>query len=160
MLVTLAAVGKLKAGPDQELFQRYWDRLKAAGKSSGITSLRVVELPESRAQTIDERKADEAARLLKSVTAEAFIVALDERGAAFTSPQFAASLGKWCGSGRKELALMIGGPDGHASSLIKRADVSVALGTMTLPHGLARVVLAEQIYRAVTILSGHPYHRS
>ena len=123
VLVTLAAVGKLKAGPDQELFHRYWDRLKAAGRTSGITSLRVVELPESRAQSVDERKADEGARLLKAVAAEAFIVALDERGKSLTSPQFAASLGGWCGGGRKELALMIGGPDGHAPLSAERARI-------------------------------------
>ena len=159
MLLTLAAVGKLKAGPDQDLFQRYWDRLKAQGRTAGVTSLKVVELPESRAQSVDERKADEAARLLKAVTSDALIIALDERGKSLTSPQFAAAFGGWCGSGCKELVLVIGGPDGHGPELINRARMSIALGAMTLPHGLARVVLAEQLYRAVTILSGHPYHR-
>jgi 23S rRNA (pseudouridine1915-N3)-methyltransferase len=155
----LAAVGKLKAGPDRELFDRYWDRLQQSGRKVGITSAKAVELPESRATASLDRKSDEATRLLRGVRDGACVIALDETGKAHTSETFAAFIRKQCDAGIPELALLIGGPDGHSTSVRTRADLVLNLGTMTLPHGLARIVLAEQLYRATTILTGHPYHR-
>ncbi len=160
MRLMLAAVGRLKAGPDRELFDRYWDRLAASGRQLGITNIRHVELPESRAASAAERKADEAARLLAVARDATGIVALDETGRAHTSASFAAHLGKLRDSGASELAFLIGGADGHGAAVLARATLILNLGTLTLPHGLARIVLAEQLYRATTILAGHPYHRA
>ncbi len=159
MHLLLAAVGKLKAGADRELFDRYWDRLQPAGRKIGIAGAKVVELAESRATAPAERKVDEAARLLRGIREGACVVALDEAGKSMTSETFAAFIRKQCDAGVPELALLIGGPDGHGASVRTRADLVLNLGTMTLPHGLARIVLAEQLYRAATILTGHPYHR-
>jgi 23S rRNA (pseudouridine1915-N3)-methyltransferase len=160
MRLTLAAVGKLKAGPDRELFARYWDRLEASGRKIGISATRLVELPESRAANAAERKADEAARLLATARDGCEIVALDETGRGHTSESFASYVSKRRDDGCAELAFLIGGPDGHGPAVIARAKLVFNLGTLTLPHGLARIVLAEQLYRATTILAGHPYHRS
>jgi 23S rRNA (pseudouridine1915-N3)-methyltransferase len=85
---------------------------------------------------------------------------LDERGRTMSSAEFAQYLGTRRDDGIKHAALLLGGPDGHAASLRSSAQLPLSLGPMTLPHGLARVVLVEQIYRAITILSGHPYHRA
>ena len=160
MRIVLAAVGKLKAGPDRDLFDRYWDRLQASGRRVGITGVKCVELPESRAAATDERKADETARLLKLVAPGACVVALDETGRSHTSITFAQFVRRQCDAGVPELALLVGGPEGHGADILARADLTLNLGTMTLPHGLARIVVAEQLYRATTILSGHPYHRA
>jgi len=156
----LAAIGKLKAGPDRDLFDRYWDRLEAAGRGVGITSRKLVELPESRAATADVRKADEAERLLTAIGTGTDAIALDEAGKGLSSPAFAALVRQHCDGGAGTLAFLIGGPDGHGAEVAKRAKVRLNLGTLTLPHGLARIVIAEQLYRATTILSGHPYHRA
>jgi 23S rRNA (pseudouridine1915-N3)-methyltransferase len=160
MRLTLAAIGRLKSGPDHELFDRYWDRLEASGRKIGITGVRLAELPESRAANAADRKADEATRLLAAARDMAEIIALDETGSAHTSASFAAYIGKRRDGGCAELAFLVGGPDGHGPSVLARARLVLNLGTLTLPHGLARIVLAEQIYRATTILAGHPYHRS
>jgi 23S rRNA (pseudouridine1915-N3)-methyltransferase len=160
MRVTLAAIGRLKAGPDRELFARYWDRLEGAGRKIGVAPVRLVELPESKAAGASERKADEASRLLKAIGDTGMLVALDETGKSLTSVEFARLVGRCRDGGETALSLVIGGPDGHGPDLLQRAKIVLNLGTMTLPHGLARIVLAEQLYRATTILSGHPYHRS
>ena len=159
MRLTLAAIGRLKAGPDRELFDRYWGRLDAAGRKVGVTGVKLVELAESRAAVVAERKADEAARLLKAAGQGALIVALDEGGKSLSSVAFAQFIGRHRDDGCAEMALMIGGPDGHGADVLARAQLVLGLGAMTLPHGLARIVIAEQLYRAMTILSGHPYHR-
>ena len=160
MHIVLAAVGKLKAGPDRELFERYWDRVAASGRKVGIANIRCVEIPESRSANGAERKADEAQRLLRIPVQGARSVVLDETGQSLTSQTFAAFIRRQCDGGVPELAIFIGGPDGHGEALLKKADLVLNLGTMTLPHGLARIVIAEQVYRATTILAGHPYHRS
>ena len=160
MQIVLAAVGKLKAGPDRDLFERYWERLAASGRKVGISSTKCVELPESRAQTVLERKTDEAARLLAHAGSNVITVALDETGQSLSSHAFAQFIRRQCDSGVPALTVAIGGPDGHGDRLLQRADLILNLGAMTLPHGLARIVLAEQLYRATTILTGHPYHRA
>jgi 23S rRNA (pseudouridine1915-N3)-methyltransferase len=159
MRVTVGAIGRLKAGPDRELFDRYWDRLEGSGRQVGITSVKLVELADSRAAGVAERKADEAARLLKSLRDGTSVIALDETGRSLTSAKFAQHIARLRDDGQSDVAFLIGGPDGHDPSVLKRATLVLNLGTLTLPHGLARIVLAEQLYRATTILSGHPYHR-
>lgn len=158
--LTIAAIGRLKDGAERELMERYVGRCSAPGRNLGIGPLAVVEFPESRRFGADERKSEEAARLLAAVTTVPRRIALDERGKLATSAAFAASIAAWRDAGDSGVAFLIGGPDGHGEAVLASATDRLSLGPMTLPHGLARVILAEQIYRAITILSGHPYHRA
>jgi len=159
MRLTLAAIGKLKDGPERDLFGRYWQRLEALGRKVSLAPCSLVELPESRAASADLRMADEARRLTEKLSGSR-IIALDERGKTLGSEAFAAMLRRHRDAGTAPLALVIGGPDGHSQTFRDSALDVVSLGAMTLPHGLARVVIAEQLYRAATIIAGHPYHRS
>ncbi len=159
MRITLAVVGRLKDGPDRALFERYWERLQAGGRKLALHPVKLLELPESRAATVDLRKTDEAARLAAAVPDATYRIALDETGRALSSAAFAAHLAARRDAGVRTLGFFIGGPDGHGQALLAIADLKLALGAMTLPHGLARIVLAEQLYRASTILAGHAYHR-
>lgn len=159
MRVLIAAVGKLKDDAERDMVARYAKRFDAQGRGLGLGPLEIVELPESRAATAEARKADEAQRLLKAASAATLKIALDAAGQAMTSEAFAARLAKETNAGIKTCALLIGGPDGHGSDVLAAAQLKLSLGAMTLPHGLARAVLAEQLYRAATILAGHPYHR-
>lgn len=158
MRVTIAAVGRLKDGGERVLVDRYLDRL-ALAKSIGIAPVREVEVGEGRGALPADRRIDEATRLAKAVAEADALVVLDPKGRSLTSEAFAAWLGARRDAGTRHMAFVIGGPDGHGAELLARSALTLAFGAMTLPHGLARVVLAEQIYRAVTILSGHPYHR-
>jgi 23S rRNA (pseudouridine1915-N3)-methyltransferase len=160
MRVTLAAVGKLKDGGERDLFERYAKRFDQAGRALALGPLIVVQLAESKSSDAGQRKADEASRLLKAVAGADLIVALDEYGQQEGSTAFAKRVGKVRDEGTAHLAFIIGGPDGQGDEVLAAARLKLALGPMTLPHGLARIVLAEQLYRTVTILSGHPYHRA
>lgn len=160
MKLTLAAVGKLKAGPERDLYERYADRIRSAGKQAGLGPLSVVEIPESRKKTANERKAEESAQLLERIAEGCVILALDERGKGMTSDAFAWMLAGYRDAGAGRAAFVIGGADGHADDMRAQAGRLISLGPMTMAHGLARVVLAEQLYRAITILTGHPYHRA
>jgi 23S rRNA (pseudouridine1915-N3)-methyltransferase len=159
MRLVIAAVGRLKDGPERTLFERYWDRLEASGRSVGLGPLALFEVPESRATGRAERVADEAQRLLAKVSGVDVKVALDEHGKGQTTDAFTAFLRDGRNAGTS-LAFLIGGPDGHGPAVLHAADLKLSLGPMTLPHGIARIVLAEQLYRAATILAGHPYHRT
>jgi 23S rRNA (pseudouridine1915-N3)-methyltransferase len=160
MRLIIAAIGRLKDGPDRELADRYIKRLEQAGRALKFTPIDVIELPEARGDNVDTRKADEASRLIAKLAGVEYVVAMDEHGRSLASPTFAELLAKKRDAGTGSLAFVIGGPDGHGPALLARADYKLTLSPMTLPHGLARIVLAEQLYRATTILSGHPYHRS
>lgn len=159
MKLVIAAVGRLKAGPDVELYDRYASRIAAAGRAVGIGPLDLVELPESRAASAMARMDDEAARLLVRVADSTSRVVLDEGGRHLTSRAFSDWLRGARDGGERRVSFLIGGADGHGPAVRQGAALVLSLSHMTLPHGLARVVLAEQIYRAVTLLSGHPYHR-
>ncbi|MFM9850172.1 MAG: 23S rRNA (pseudouridine(1915)-N(3))-methyltransferase RlmH [Hyphomicrobiaceae bacterium] len=158
MRVLIAAVGRLKDGAEKVLADRYVERL--APRVGGIGPVLVVEIPEARQSSAAARQADEAERLMRAAAKADFCIALDERGKDLSSDSFAKLLGRKRDDGIATLAFLIGGPDGHGKAALDDADLMISLSPMTLPHGLARVVLAEQIYRAVTILSGHPYHRA
>jgi 23S rRNA (pseudouridine1915-N3)-methyltransferase len=160
MRLVIAAVGRLKDGPERVLFERYCDRLEASGRSLGLGPVRLFEVPEGRAPARAVRVADEAERLLAKVSDTDVKVALDEHGKSPTSEAFAAFLRERRDAGAGALAFLIGGPDGHGPAALSAASLRMSLGPMTLPHGLARIVLIEQIYRAATILAGHPYHRA
>jgi len=159
MRVTIHAVGRLKAGPERELSARYLDRFSKTGTALGFEFSRVIETPESRASSAETRKREEAAALEKSLHAGTALMLLDERGKTYDSEQFAAMLSRWNDAGKRDLVIAIGGADGHDSGLRQRADAVISLGKMTWPHQLVRILLAEQLYRAATLLAGHPYHR-
>ena len=159
MRLAIAAVGRLKAGPERELLARYLERTNASGKTLALSPLDIIEIPESTAQTAAKRKADEAKALLAAIPDKAKIIALDERGKTFSSEDFANKLARFRDDGAACTALLIGGADGLDDSLRKKAGLTIAFGAATFPHQIVRILLAEQIYRAVTILSGHPYHR-
>lgn len=160
MRVGLFAVGRLKAGPEKDLAARYMERFAKAGPPVGLEMGRTVEVAESRAANADTRKREEAAMLEKSLPDGAVLILLDERGRSLDSPAFAALLAGFRDGGKRDLMIAIGGPDGLDPALHGRADATLCLGKLTWPHQLVRILVAEQLYRAVTILSGHPYHRS
>ena len=160
MRLTLAAVGRLKAGPERDLVARYADRIAATGKGVGLSELVLRETDESRARRPEDRKAEEARALAALVPQGAKIIALDERGKSITSEDFAGRIGAWRDSGVRDTCFMIGGADGLDPGLRGEAALTLSFGALTLPHQIVRVLVAEQIYRAISILAGHPYHRA
>jgi 23S rRNA (pseudouridine1915-N3)-methyltransferase len=159
MRLTLLAVGHLKAGPERELVERYRGRIDALSRGLGLTPLAMVEIAESRARREADRRAEEGNALLSKANG-ALVVVLDERGESLTSAALAARIIAWRDGGRDGLAWIVGGPDGLDGPVRNRADLLLSFGALTLPHQLVRVLVAEQIYRVLTILAGHPYHRA
>ncbi|MCV2887707.1 23S rRNA (pseudouridine(1915)-N(3))-methyltransferase RlmH [Ruegeria aquimaris] len=155
MRVSICAVGRMRAGPEKTLIDDYMTRFERTGRALGLGPARVVE--------VDDRKGGgmgaEAVLLRKAVPAGAVLCTLDERGKVISSPDFADRLAGWRDAGRQDLALVIGGADGIDPELRAEADFSISFGAMVWPHMLVRVMLAEQLYRAATILAGSPYHR-
>lgn len=160
MRVTISAVGRLKAGPETDLSERYCKRFDSTGRLLGLGPIDLYELPESRDNSVIVRKQDEAERLIAKAGAEAVLILLDEHGRSLGSLAFADMIARYRDDGTSRLAFLIGGPDGHGDKARAAARESISLSAMTLPHGFARVVLLEQLYRTATILSGHPYHRA
>lgn len=160
MRLSIIAIGRLKDGPERELYLRYSKRIDEAGRAVALGPLALSEFPEARQASARQRQADEAARLTAAASEADLVVALDETGKTMTSEAFARWLGARRDEGRRTVAFLIGGADGHGPAALERAALKLSLGPMTLPHGLARIVLVEQIYRAATILAGHPYHRA
>jgi 23S rRNA (pseudouridine1915-N3)-methyltransferase len=158
MRIVVAAVGRMKRGPEHQLGERYRERAGKAGRGIGIRSLDVIEIAESRAREAQRRMLEESIALANVIPDDAAVVLLDPNGDNLDSPKFAARLRDWSDGGR-DVAFLIGGPDGLAPSLADKATLKLAFGAATWPHQLVRVMLLEQLYRAVTILSGHPYHR-
>ncbi len=160
MRLLIAAVGKLKQGPERDLLAHYLGRAEAAGRKLHLSPLNVIEVAESKAATAKARMRAEAETLLAKVPASHKLVCLDPGGEALSSEAFARLLAKYRDDGVEGIAFAIGGADGLAEEASVKAARILSLGPMTLPHGLARIVLAEQLYRAATILAGHPYHRA
>lgn len=158
MKITIIAVGRLKSGPERDLLERYRERATRAGRQLGL-SLDIREIAESNARNPATRKDEEAVLIAGAFPAGATLLVLDERGRALDSRAFADRVAAWRDGGVRDLAAVIGGADGLADALLERADLRLAFGAMTWPHQIVRILLAEQIYRTVTILSGHPYHR-
>jgi len=152
-------VGRMKAGPERELAQRYFDRFGKSGGAVGLEFSSVIETPEGRASDAASRKAEEAGKVLAHADATTVLVLLDERGKSLSSEDFAARIARFRDDGRKSMLFAIGGPDGHDAALREKADLVISFGAATWPHQLVRVMLAEQLYRVATILAGHPYHR-
>lgn len=158
MNIMIAAIGRLKAGPEREIADRLLSRVSASGKKMGL-SLIIREFPESRADASKTRKEQEAATLFAALPKKTVLVALDEHGQAIDSRSFASQIEKWRDSGVSDVTFAIGGPDGHGTAILEQSNLRIAFGAMTWPHQLTRLMLAEQLYRTITILSGHPYHR-
>jgi 23S rRNA (pseudouridine1915-N3)-methyltransferase len=159
MRLLLICVGRSKAGPERELAARYIERAGSAGRAIGFSKVELRELEESRARRGEDRKAEEAKAILAALTPTAEIIALDEGGKLLSSRDFSRNLGQRRDQGVGVTALVIGGPDGLAPSFCACASLVLSFGQMTFPHNLVKIMAAEQVYRAVTILSGHPYHR-
>jgi 23S rRNA (pseudouridine1915-N3)-methyltransferase len=159
MRLALVCVGKLKAGPERLLFDRYFKRLREGARGAGLVGVDLREINESRARRPEERRAEEGAAILAAAPKGGALVLLDERGASATSEQWAADIVRERDASRSGYAVAIGGPDGLDPSLGAGAHRLLSFGAMTWPHQLVRVMAAEQLYRAMTILAGHPYHR-
>lgn len=155
MRVHICAVGRLRAGPERDLVDDYLTRFDRTGRPLGLGPVQQHEVEDKRGGGM----AAEAELLARAVPAGAVLVALDERGKLMSSPDFAAQIARWRDGGRQDLAFVIGGADGIDPALRARADAAISLGAMVWPHMLVRVMLAEQLYRAATILGGGPYHR-
>ena len=158
MRIVVAAVGRLKRGSESELAERYRERAVKSGRGIGLRSLDIIEIAESRARDAQRRMLEESIALANIIPERAAMVLLDPRGEALDSNGFMKRLRGWNDSSR-DVAFVIGGPDGLAPTLSETADLHLAFGALTWPHQFVRVMLLEQIYRAVTIISGHPYHR-
>lgn len=156
MRVAVCAVGRLRAGPEAALISDYLDRFGKSGRALGLGPAQVLEVEDKKNAGMEA----EAALLGRAVPAGALLVCLDERGEVLSSPEFAQKLAGWRDGGRQDLAFVIGGADGIAPGLRARADFSLSFGRMVWPHMLVRVMLAEQLYRAASILAGAPYHRA
>ena len=160
MRIALLCVGRMKAGPERELFDRYLKRLSDAARSVGIPGVDLREIEESRARRPEDRRETEAAAILAALPAGSMLVVLDERGASPSSSEWAAEIGRARDAARPAYAVVVGGADGLSPSLREKADRIIGFGAMTWPHQLVRVMAGEQLYRALTILAGHPYHRA
>jgi 23S rRNA (pseudouridine1915-N3)-methyltransferase len=155
MRILVAAIGKIRDCPEAELATDYLKRAAAGGRGLGFKS---VDLIEAEARPAGDSRA-EASALYKATPDDARKILLDERGAEWTSRQLAEKLAKWRDDGQASACFWIGGADGVSQSIKDNADEKLAFGRQTWPHRLVRVMICEQIYRAVTILSGNPYHR-
>jgi 23S rRNA (pseudouridine1915-N3)-methyltransferase len=152
MNVTIAAIGKLKRGPELELTQRYQKRLR--------WPVKIVEQSEAPSHlSVEERKAKEGEFHLQNLKTSATLICLDETGQNMDSQAFAAFLRQSMEKNGPDVRFAIGGPDGLDPSVLYRSDVAVSFGKLTWPHQIVRALLLEQLYRAQTILDGHPYHR-
>lgn len=145
----------MRAGPERDLVDDYVTRFDRTGRALGLGPLSEHEVEDRKGGGMEA----EAELLSRAIPGGALVVTMDERGKPLSSPEFSAELARWRDAGRQDVAFVIGGADGIAPSLRSRADFSISFGRMVWPHMLVRVMLAEQLYRAATILAGGPYHR-
>jgi 23S rRNA (pseudouridine1915-N3)-methyltransferase len=160
MRLVVISIGRLKQGPERELAERYRERFDDIGRKLGFRGLEIHEIPESRARDAATRIAEEAAAISAAIPAKSVLVALDERGDNLDSAAFARHLGRWRDEQMANTIFIIGGADGLSPDLRRKAKLKLAFGCATWPHQMVRILLLEQIYRAATILAGHPYHRA
>ncbi|MGI9413281.1 MAG: 23S rRNA (pseudouridine(1915)-N(3))-methyltransferase RlmH [Hyphomicrobiales bacterium] len=160
MRISILAIGQAKSAPEQALCDDYLRRLKHQGRGIGLTDSTCKLLPEAKRGSARQRKSDESDRLSAQVPVRAMRIVLSERGKQLTSEAFAEHIRRMLEQGESDLCFLIGGADGHAEELERDAGLLLSLGAMTWPHRLVRVMLLEQIYRAVTIIANHPYHRA
>jgi 23S rRNA (pseudouridine1915-N3)-methyltransferase len=160
MRLIIIAVGRLKQGSERDIAASYLKRAKAIGRSSGVREIEIIEIRESRAHDAERRRIEESIAIANVVPEQALVILLDQRGENLDSAALAGLLRKWRGEDRAAIYFVIGGADGLAASLRERATLTIAFGAATWPHQLVRIMLLEQLYRAGTILAGHPYHRA
>lgn len=158
MRIVVAAVGRLK-GPETELSARYLKRASQTGRQLGLHDIEIIEIRESRAGDPNKRMIEESIALANVIPKNAIVVLLDSHGKDLDSAALATQLGNWRADGRTTVVFLIGGADGLAANLREKANLRLSFGSATWPHQLVRVMLLEQVYRAATILAGHPYHR-
>lgn len=152
MKITIATIGKNnKSSPTAQLCQEYIKRTP--------WQVEIKEFEEKKPLPTDKLKEKEAALLLSSVDSSTIVIAMDENGKNFSSEEFAEKISSWQSQGYAKFSFMIGGAAGHGDSVKERADLKLSMGRMTWPHMMARAMLCEQIYRAFTIISSHPYHK-
>jgi 23S rRNA (pseudouridine1915-N3)-methyltransferase len=159
MRIVVAAVGRLKRGPETELAERYRKRAEQTGRGLGLRAVEIVEIKESRAADAPKRMLEESIALANVIPQGAALVLLDAHGESLDSASLAARMAKWRGEDRPAAVFLIGGPDGLSPNLREKAELRLSFGAAIWPHQLVRVMLLEQLYRATTILTGHPYHR-
>ncbi len=157
--LVILAVGRMKAGPERELFERYSSRCVKSGRELHLHGPKLVEIPESRARDAQTRKNEESQQIQRLSVGNSKLVLLDERGKDLTSKEFARLICDQQDQGVGQLCFALGGPDGHGDALKEATDITIRFGRLTWPHQFARIMLAEQLYRVTTVLSGHPYHR-
>jgi 23S rRNA (pseudouridine1915-N3)-methyltransferase len=160
MRIVIAAVGRLKQGPERELAERFRKRAATVGRNVGLQDFDSIEIKESRAGDAQRRMLEESIALANIIPERAITVILDEHGETMNSASFAGRLQGWRSEARPAVVFVVGGADGLATGLQQKAHLRLAFGTATWPHQLVRIMLLEQLYRAGTILSGHPYHRA
>jgi 23S rRNA (pseudouridine1915-N3)-methyltransferase len=160
MRVVIAAVGRLKQGAERELAAAYRKRVEQVGRSLGLRQIEIIEIRESRARDAERRRVEESIAIANVLPEGATIIVFDSGGANIDSPGLAALLQKCREENRSAVCFVIGGADGMTPSLRGRAKYVLAFGATTWPHQLVRIMLLEQLYRAGTILAGHPYHRA
>jgi 23S rRNA (pseudouridine1915-N3)-methyltransferase len=160
MRLVVISIGRLKQGPERELAERYRKRFEDIGRKLGFRGLEIHEIPESRAGDAATRIADEAVAMSAAIPEKSVLVVLDERGDNIDSAAFARQLGRWRDEAVASAIFVIGGADGLSPDLRRKAKLRIAFGSATWPHQMVRVMLLEQLYRAATILAGHPYHRA
>ncbi len=160
MRLSILTIGNARGTSEGALCEEFVDRARKMGRNMGFPAVTIEELPVGKARETAARMADEATRLAAHLPDGAHVILLDAKGKGMTSEDFAEMLGALRDAGTRDLAFVIGGPDGLAPLPGKKAGRSLAFGPQTWPHLLARALLAEQIYRAMTILAGHPYHRA
>ena len=156
MKIHLCVVGKLRNGPEKDLVDDYLNRFEKIGRSYGLGPVSVVEVEDKK----NGGMSNEAILLQRIIPKGAVIIALDERGDVVSSPNFSEKLITYVNNNVSDLAIIIGGADGIDSKLREKADFKVSFGKMVWPHALVRVMIAEQLYRAASILAGSPYHRT
>ncbi len=159
MRIQIIAVGRLKPGPERALCERYLERFQAVARSWGVQDIKLTELNESNQRRPADRQAEEARIIEASFAEGSRRILLDERGKSIGSDEFAGFLRKMRENGTQNLGIVIGGPDGLAPGLRANADLVLSFGKLTIPHQIVRALMLEQLYRASTILTGHPYHR-
>jgi len=160
MRIIVIAVGRLKQGPERELSEDYRRRVRAVGQRLSVRDIEIVEIRESRADDAERRKIEESIAVANVIPAGATTVILDRHGANLDSASLAALLQKWRAEDRPAICFIVGAADGLAASLFERAQLRLAFGAATWPHQLVRIMLLEQLYRAASIIAGHPYHRA
>jgi 23S rRNA (pseudouridine1915-N3)-methyltransferase len=160
MRILVIAVGRLKQGPERELVERYRKRFDDIGRRLGFRGLDIHEIAESRARDAARRIEAEAEAIIASIPERSVLVTLDERGENIDSAGLSRHLGRFRDQSVPSMVFVIGGADGLSPDLRRRGKLGIAFGAATWPHQLVRVMLLEQLYRAATILAGHPYHHA